>query len=621
MEQTPNAANVASEAKPEHVVRRSPLQFLPPIKGALDVVASVGSGKSRMGLGHRMCSLVDVTGSLPTSLIQVFQVRSSLLKKLSRYVKTAGQIKKDTDRMNHSRDDSILFDDCEIDLRRAELRRSGHVVPVEPQVFDLIAFLASRPGEVLSRDDIVKAIWDGRAISESVISTRINAARKALGDDGKSQRIIRTAPRKGYVFVPEVSARDESQPGRTTDVFDRERSRPGKASVAVLPFANMSGDTEQTFFSDGITDDIITELSRYEELFVIARHSSFMYRDRRQHTMTIAKELGVQYIIEGSVRRFGNQIRVAVQLIDALAGNELWAERYDRELEDIFQVQDEIAAVIVNTLVGKLAYEHTRGSLLNPTRTMDAHHRVLRSMVLFQRFTPSENQIARAEAEQAIASEPNFARAHAMVSWTRGVEGSLRWVTDPPQAYRLALDSADRAIALNELEPWGHSAAGYAEIMCNRAYAKGLAAHERSVQLNPNNAHFRSWYAIGLCFAGYADRALEEMDLAMRLNPHYPPIYLNLMGRILFVLGRYEDALRYLERMAAALPHNPSGQAIAAACYVALDRMDEAQAMIDRVLKAAPDYRIAVIHHSVPYARSEDLDFYCDLLQKAGLPD
>jgi len=220
------------------------------------------------------------------------------------------------------------FDRFEVDVARGELRRDGQPVPVEPKVLDLIAYLARRPGEVISRDDLIAAVWEGRIVSDSAISSCIAAARTALGDDGAAQRLIRTIPRRGFRFVGEISSPDQP-------VLPALRDKP---SVAVLPFQNMSADPEQNYFSDGITDDIITDLSRYNELFVIARHSSFIYRDIELAASEIARELCVQYIAEGSVRRADNRIRVTARLIDPWEGNELWAERYDRELTDVFEI-------------------------------------------------------------------------------------------------------------------------------------------------------------------------------------------------------------------------------------------------------------------------------------------
>jgi TolB-like protein len=299
----------------------------------------------------------------------------------------------------------IKFESYEIDVRRGELRNADQLVPVEPQVFDLIAFLASEPGRVFSRDEIIDAVWHGRIVSDSAISTRINAARQAVGDDGKSQRIIRTVPRRGFLFVPETDVVEAATSEERNTVLSTQSALPlpNKPSVAVLPFDNMSGDPEQSYFSDGITDDIITELSRYDELFVISRQSSFAYRDEPLDAGDIAQELGVQYVLKGSVRRVGKRIRITVQLIDAIARNNIWADRYDRDLEDVFAIQDEITGVVVNTLVGELTRRHYKHALQKPPTEMDAYDHALRAAILFHRFNPTDNRKARVEAEAALA--------------------------------------------------------------------------------------------------------------------------------------------------------------------------------------------------------------------------
>lgn len=281
----------------------------------------------------------------------------------------------------------ISIGSIELDLIRGEIRRDGVPIPVEPQVFSLIAHLATDPGQVLSRDDLIDAVWDGRIGSDSAVASRINTARKILGDDGTAQRIIRTIPKRGFRFEFKAVPRKLAAP-----------ELPDMPSIAVLPFENMSGDAEQAYFSDGITDDIITELSRHKELFVIARHSSFAFRDRDMPLPAIARALGVQYIAEGSVRRAGDRISVTARLADALSGQEVWAERYDRELVDVFAVQDEITGAIVAALAGQIAHEgYRRATSLSP-ESADAYDHVLRAVEHGFRVEPKDNVLARQSA-------------------------------------------------------------------------------------------------------------------------------------------------------------------------------------------------------------------------------
>jgi TolB-like protein len=247
----------------------------------------------------------------------------------------------------------FLFDNYALDTDRRELRHGTVAVPVEPQVFDLLAYLIENRGRVVSKDALVAAIWAGRIVSESALTTRINAARCAIGDSGAEQRLIKTLTRKGVRFVGDV--REEAKPAtlavgaRATAAqqSDPELLSADKPSIAVLPFVNLSGDVHHDYFSDGITEDIITDLSRFSELLIIARNSSFQYKNRAVDVRQVGRELGVRYVLEGSVRRSGDRIRITAQLIDAMTGAHRWAERYDRELHDVFAVQDEVARAVV----------------------------------------------------------------------------------------------------------------------------------------------------------------------------------------------------------------------------------------------------------------------------------
>ena len=244
---------------------------------------------------------------------------------------------------------TLNFDDYEIDVERRELRRATTAVHVEPQVFDLLVYLVQNCDRVVSKDDLIASVWGGRVVSDSTLTSRINAARKALGDSGGDQKLIRTIPRKGLRFVGTV----RTQPDRTerpcrgggpkiTAPPGPALPLPDRPAIAVLPFTNMSDDPEQDYFSDGISEDIITALSKLRWFFVIARNSSFVYKGKVVHLKQVAEELGVGYVVEGSVRKGGGRVRITAQLNDVTTGSHIWAERYDRDLADVFAVQDEI---------------------------------------------------------------------------------------------------------------------------------------------------------------------------------------------------------------------------------------------------------------------------------------
>jgi TolB-like protein len=242
----------------------------------------------------------------------------------------------------------FLFADQSLDTERHELRRGADLVSVEPQVFDLLAHLLANRDRVISKDELIASIWKGRIVSDSTVTSRINAARKAIGDSGDNQNLIRTIPPKGFRFVGEVCTAD-SDGGRVAPSLDETREAaptvpalPDRPAIAVLPFKNMTGDPEQEYFSDGISEDIISALSKLRWFFVIARNSSFTYKGKSVHLKQIGEELGVGYVVEGSVRKDGNRVRITAQLSDVFTGRHVWAERYDRNLADVFAVQDEI---------------------------------------------------------------------------------------------------------------------------------------------------------------------------------------------------------------------------------------------------------------------------------------
>ncbi|MGO9635423.1 MAG: winged helix-turn-helix domain-containing protein, partial [Steroidobacteraceae bacterium] len=255
-------------------------------------------------------------------------------------------------------DHQFSFSDHSLDTDRRELRRGSDPIAVEPQVFDLLVYLLQNRDRVVSKEDLIAAVWGGRIVSDSTMTSRINAARKAIGDSGEQQKLIRTVARKGLRFVGAVTVHSHGSrpdsPGAVPTSLDSDQDRPrstqprtDRPAIAVLPFINMSGDPEQEYFSDGITEDIITALSKLRWFFVIARNSSFIYKGRAVHIRQIADEVGVGYVVEGSVRKGGDRVRITVQLNDVATGSHIWAERYDRELADVFAVQDEITEAIV----------------------------------------------------------------------------------------------------------------------------------------------------------------------------------------------------------------------------------------------------------------------------------
>src|SRR5262249_19418808 len=276
-----------------------------------------------------------------------------------------------------------LFEDCVLDTSRRELRRGSASVAIEPKVFDLLEFLIRTRERVASRDDLIDAVWEGRIVSESTLSSRINAARTAIGDDGKEQRLIRTLPRKGIRFVGEV--REEQEPAPAAAAASKDGSpnasilSTDSPSIAVLPFTNMSSDPEQDYFADGMSEEIITGLSRCGRLFVVARNSSFVFKGRSVDVSEVGRELGVGYVLEGSVRRDGNRLRITGQLIDATTRAHLWADRFEGDLNNVFELQDRVTESVVAAIEPKLQLAEIMRSQRKPVRTPRAYDLLLRA--------------------------------------------------------------------------------------------------------------------------------------------------------------------------------------------------------------------------------------------------
>ena len=315
-----------------------------------------------------------------------------------------------------------LFEEYAFDTDRRELHRGADVVSVAPQVFDLIDYLIRNRERVVSKDDLIKAIWNGRSVSDAALTTRLNAARTAIGDSGEEQRFIKTLPRKGFRFVGAV--REAKEPAGAAVADNQvELQKPDlalsdKPSIAVLPFENMSGDPEQEYFADGMVEEIITALSRNKQLFLIALNSSFTFKGRAVDIKQVARELGVRYVLEGSVRKSGNRIRIAGQLIDAASGAHLWADRFDGALEDVFELQDQVAASVVGAIAPSVSQAEIERAKRKPTSSLDAYDYYLRAQAAHWERTRDATDQAIDLYEQAIALDPQFALAYALLAAT-----------------------------------------------------------------------------------------------------------------------------------------------------------------------------------------------------------
>jgi TolB-like protein/Tfp pilus assembly protein PilF len=387
----------------------------------------------------------------------------------------------------------------------------------------------------------------------------------------------------------------------------------GKPSVAVLPFTNMSGDPEQQYFSDGITEDIITELSRCRSLFVIARNSTFQYRDKAVDIRRVARELGVGYVVEGSVRRMGERIRITAQLIDAAQGNHLWSERYDREIRDVFAVQDEVTRTIVATLIGRVEEAELGASRRRPTASMEAYDSLLRGIEHLRGYGADDNPLAREHFERAIALDPRFARAHAYFALALLSEHE---VENAPETIKMrALDAALLGVRLDARDSLCHVALADAYLALAN-FDVCLTHCERAASLNPNDANNLAEWGYALAAVGRAQEGNELIRQAMRLNPFHPDWYWGNLTRVLHDARRYEEALEAGSRFPGKKFWH---LAYMAACCARLGRLDRARALAADLLRMRPDFTLSAQEHY--YKNAADAERLRDGLRMAGLPE
>jgi adenylate cyclase len=521
-----------------------------------------------------------------------------------------------------------LFEDYALDTDRRELCRRADVVRLEPQAFDLLECLIRNRERVVSRDDLIAAVWGGRIVSDSAMTTRINAARCAIGDTGKAQRLIKTVPRKGIRFVGAV--REEEGNGYLGSETSLRPSlsypaMPDKPSIAVLAFTNMSGDPGQDYFSDGITEDIITGLSRFSELFVIARNSSFQYKGRSPDIRQVGRELGVRYVLEGSIRRADDRIRISAQLVDAVTGAHRWAERYDRELKDVFAVQDEVSRAIVAILVAQVNKAEAERTLLKPPATWQAYDFFMRASAIYSAVRSSFNIAdlyeARQLLERSISLDPNYARAYATLSYTH----LFAW-TNPvdedflnPAALERAHQFARKAVQLDPNLPIAHACLGLV-LTFQGHHEQSVAAYEKAIALNAN---FTDWrFGLTLQRAGEPARATQVIAAHMRYDPFYLPVAAGHLGLARYMLKEYSEALPPFRECSSRAPDMSLGHVWLAATLAQLGQLDEARAEAAEVLRLDPKYTIDGTQRRLDlFKRPEDAEHLFDGLRKAGLPE
>jgi len=516
-----------------------------------------------------------------------------------------------------------LFEEYAFDTDRRELHRGADVVSVAPQVFDLLDYLIRNRERVVSKDDLIKAIWNGRSVSDAALTTRLNAARTAIGDSGEEQRFIKTLPRKGFRFVGAVREAQEPAGAAVADnqveLQKPDLALPDKPSIAVLPFENMSGDPEQEYFANGMVEEIITALSRFKSLFVIARHSSFTFKGNAVDIKEVGRRLGVRYVLEGSVRKASGKVRITGQLIDAVTGAHLWADRFERDLTDIFALQDEITLAVVSAVQPKMLQTEIEMATRRRPENLTAYDFFLRSMQQYYLTTRESLAEAIRLAHRALELDPSFGSAAALAGDCHASNVALGYASDPQFDCKEAVRLARLALRIDDGDPDTLSRVAVISAGMVGDSEAEIEMADRAVALNPNS--WRTWNNRGWVYimAGLPEEAIRSFERAIRMSPVDPLLHMTFLGigHALMGLRRFDEAIVVLKK---ALRQNPSFMPACrglASAFAHLGRDAEAHAAAARVLEIDPAFTISAHIARVPkYSK-----LFIEGLRKAGLPE
>ncbi len=519
------------------------------------------------------------------------------------------------------------FEDFSLDTDRHELHRGGERIAVEPQVFDLLYYLICNRDRVVAKDDLIAAVWKGRIISDSALSSRMTAVRHAIGDSAEDQRLIRTIPRKGIRFVGEVTEQKNNLPHpNSRPIYPKAEQGlmlPDKPSIAVLPFQNLSDEIAQGYFVDGIVEDITTALSQFSQLFVVARSSSFTYKGRNVDVKQIGQELGVRYVLEGSIRKAAGQVRITVQLISSRTAVQLWAAYFDGALDQIFDLQDQVTSGVVGVIAPKIERAEIERAKRKTTNSLDAYDYYLHGLASLYRDTKEANDEAIRLFGKAIDLDPDFAAAYGVSALCYVSRRWKRWMVDPQKEVKQVARLVDRAAALGRDDATALSAAGMAAGIVLQDLDRGVMLLDRSLLLNGNLAvsWVRSaWVRI---FLGEFDLAIEHASRAIRLSP-LDPFLVGMQSAIAFAhfcAGRYEVSAAWAKKAVEEQPNFAAALRPLAASSALLGRVKDASDALIRLRETNATVHISEMRTYLPFRDPKYFARYAEALRKAGFPE
>jgi TolB-like protein/cytochrome c-type biogenesis protein CcmH/NrfG len=489
-----------------------------------------------------------------------------------------------------------------LDASAGTLLRDDVPVAVGYRGLKLLAALVGRPGQILGKAELMDAAWPGTAVEEGNLTVQIAQLRKLLGPAADSGEWIATVPRVGYRFTAAVE--------QLGDARRKPSSPPGKPTIAVLPFVNVGNDPEQEAFADGLTEDLITDLSSISGLFVVARNSAFAYKGKAMDVRGIVQDLGVRYLLEGSARRAAGRVRINAQLVDAVSGEHLWAERFDRGLDDIFAVQDEVTGKIVEALLGRL---RAPASGKRP-KHVEAYELCLRARKLMD-DSPQMAEEAHLMLTRAVALDPDYAEPYRWLAMNHWM-GPVHWGGPTEPARNTALELARKAVAIDPDDAGCRWVLAYL-LAYERSFAEADQEFAKAIELNPDEADI--WAALSdiVVLAGRVEEGLERIRKAFRLNPFPPAWYYLTLGQAQYAARDYEAAIETLSRDET---YRTSSRRFLAASLAQLGRLDEARAEVELFLLGNPHFTTRHWAATEPFRDAATQEHFLEGFRKAGLP-
>ena len=514
---------------------------------------------------------------------------------------------------------SLRFESFTLDLERLCLQGPAGPADLRRKSFEVLRYLVEHAGRVVTKEELIKAVWPDVTVSDKSLTQCVSEVRHAIAD--QNQRIIKTVPRRGYLMDVPICPGDvkADRPSQPTTAGSSVLPLPEKPSIAVLPFTNMSGNPEQEYFSDGMTEDIITALSRLRWFFVIARTSTLGYKGKGVDVRQVGRDLGVRYILEGSVRKSRQRVRISCQLLDAITGNHVWSEQYDRELTDVFPLQDEITARVATAIEPRLLAAEGLRVQTRSTDDLDPWDLVARALSHFWKTTAAETDTAIRILRQAVKSYPNYAPAHSMLAFAILASFNVGWV--PTESDReLAAKLAHRAAELDDSDPWGHVALGYVALI-GRHTDEAVRLFHAALDLNPNFAAAASSVGWALAFGGQSEEAIRQFEQVLRMSPRDPNgFFIAAISAAHYLAGRYPEAVECARKAVQARPGNLGGRRILCASLAQAGQVEEAKAVMSMLRQLQPNLSVAWIKQSVPYT-SGPMAHFLEGMHKAGLTD